>query len=106
MVAGPALRVGRGGRIVVSSDGGDTWEPAGRGIDVPMPDMVELFVPAPDGTVWAICSGGGLLRAAPAMVVVVGAPAGRRGQRQVGRVSLSQLPSWFGSSTSNCTSSP
>ena len=49
----------------MSSDGGDTWEPAGHGIDVPMPDMVELFVPAPDGTVWAICSGGRLLRAAP-----------------------------------------
>jgi photosystem II stability/assembly factor-like uncharacterized protein len=63
LVAGPALRVGRGGRIVVSSDGGDTWEPAGQGIDVPMPDMVELFVPAPDGSVWAICSGGRLLRA-------------------------------------------
>jgi BNR/Asp-box repeat len=63
LVAGPALRVGRGGRIVVSSDGGDTWQPAGHGIDVPMPDMVELFVPAPDGTVWAICSGGRLLRA-------------------------------------------
>jgi hypothetical protein len=27
-----------------------------------MSDMVELFVPAPDGTVWAICSG--VLRAA------------------------------------------
>jgi photosystem II stability/assembly factor-like uncharacterized protein len=57
--------VGRGGRIVVSADGGDTWEPAGHGIDVPMPDMVELFVAAPDGTIWAICSGGRLLRAAP-----------------------------------------
>ena len=65
MLAGPAPRVGRGGRIVVSPDGGDTWEPAGHGIDVPMPDMVELFVAAPDGTVWAICSGGRLLRAAP-----------------------------------------
>jgi photosystem II stability/assembly factor-like uncharacterized protein len=65
VLAGPALRVGRGGRIVVSADGGDTWERAGDGIDVPMPDMVELFVPAPDGTVWAICSGGRLLRAAP-----------------------------------------
>jgi photosystem II stability/assembly factor-like uncharacterized protein len=65
LVAGPAPRVGRGGRIVSSSDGGDTWEPAGQGIEVPMPDMVELFVPAPDGTVWAICSGGRLLRAAP-----------------------------------------
>jgi hypothetical protein len=49
----------------VSSDGGDTWEPAGHAIDVPMPDMVELFVPAPDGSLWAICSGGRLLRAAP-----------------------------------------
>jgi photosystem II stability/assembly factor-like uncharacterized protein len=65
VLAGPALRVGRGGRIVVSSDGGDTGEPAHHGIDVPMPDMVELFVPAPDGAVWAICSGGRVLRAAP-----------------------------------------
>jgi photosystem II stability/assembly factor-like uncharacterized protein len=65
VLAGPAPRVGREGRIVVSADGGDSWEPAGDGIDVPMPDMVELFVPAPDGTVWAICSGGRLLRATP-----------------------------------------
>jgi photosystem II stability/assembly factor-like uncharacterized protein len=65
VLAGPALRVGRGGRIVVSADGGDTWEPAGSGIDVPMPDMVELFVAAPDGSVWAICSRGRLLRATP-----------------------------------------
>ena len=65
VLAGPALRVGREGRIVVSADGGDRWEPAGHGIDVPMPDMVELFVAAPDDTVWAICSGGRLLRAAP-----------------------------------------
>jgi photosystem II stability/assembly factor-like uncharacterized protein len=63
LLAGPAGRVGRGGRIVVSADFGDSWEPAGHGIDVPMPDMVELFVAAPDGTVWAICSGGRLLRA-------------------------------------------
>jgi photosystem II stability/assembly factor-like uncharacterized protein len=65
LLAGPAARVGRGGRIVVSGDGGDTWEPAGQGIDMPMADMIELFVAAPDGTVWAICSGGRLLRAAP-----------------------------------------
>jgi hypothetical protein len=65
VLAGPAPRVGRGGRIVVSRDHGDTWEPAADGIDVPMPDMVELFVDAPDGSVWAICSRGGLLRAAP-----------------------------------------
>jgi photosystem II stability/assembly factor-like uncharacterized protein len=65
VLAGPAPQVGRGGRIVVSRDGGDTWEPAGHGIDVPMPDMVELFAAAPDGTVWAIGSGGRLLHAAP-----------------------------------------
>jgi photosystem II stability/assembly factor-like uncharacterized protein len=65
LLAGPAPRVGRGGRIVVSGDRGDTWASAGHGIDVPMPDMVELFVPAPDGTIWAVCSGGRLLRAAP-----------------------------------------
>jgi photosystem II stability/assembly factor-like uncharacterized protein len=65
LLAGPAPRVGRAGRIVVSADGGDTWEPAGDGIDVPMPDMVELFVAAPDDTVWAICSRGRLLRATP-----------------------------------------
>lgn len=65
LVAGPARRVGREGRIVVSADGGDSWEPAGDGIEVPMPDMVELFVPAPDGEVWAICSRGRLLRAQP-----------------------------------------
>lgn len=65
LLAAPAQRVGAGGRIVVSSDAGDTWEPAGDGIDVPMPDMVELFVAAPDGGIWAICSRGRLLRATP-----------------------------------------
>ena len=65
LLAGPAPRVGRRWRIVVSSDGGDSWEPASDGIAVPMPDMVELFVAAPDGTVCAICSGGRLLRATP-----------------------------------------
>jgi hypothetical protein len=65
LLAGPAPRVGRGGRIVVSADEGETWEPAGRGVDVPMRDMVELFVAGPDGTVWAICSGGRLLYASP-----------------------------------------
>ena len=65
LLAGPAQRVGRGGRIVVSRDDGDSWEPAGDGVEVPMPDMVELFVTAPDDTVWAICSRGRLLRASP-----------------------------------------
>jgi hypothetical protein len=57
--------VGRGGRIVVSDDGGDSWRPAGGGIEIPMPDMVELFLAAPDGSVWAMCSQGRLLRAWP-----------------------------------------
>lgn len=65
VLAGPAPHVGREGRIVVSSDGGDTWEPAGAGLDTPMPDMVEVFATAPDGTVWAVCSGGRLLHATP-----------------------------------------
>lgn len=65
LLAAPAPRVGRGGRIAVSADGGDTWEPASDGVETPMPDMVELFVPAPDGSIWAICSGGRLLRAEP-----------------------------------------
>ena len=65
VLAGPAPRVGREGRIVVSADGGDSWAPAGDGIETPMPDMVELFVAAPDDTIWAVCSGGRLLRATP-----------------------------------------
>lgn len=65
LLAAPAPQVGRGGRIVVSADGGETWEPAGAGIDIPMEDMVEVFVPAPDGAVWAVCSGGRLLSATP-----------------------------------------
>ena len=65
LLAGPAPRVGEQGRIVVSHDGGDSWQLASDGIDTPMPDMVELFVDAPDGSVWAICSGGRLLRAEP-----------------------------------------
>lgn len=65
LLAGPAPHVGREGRIVVSADGGDTWQAASDGIEAPMEDMVELFVEAPDDTVWAICSGGRLLRAQP-----------------------------------------
>jgi hypothetical protein len=65
LLAGPAPRVGRGGPIVVSADGGETWQPAGTGVAMPMPDMVELFVAAPDNSVWAICSRRRLLRAPP-----------------------------------------
>jgi photosystem II stability/assembly factor-like uncharacterized protein len=65
LVAGPAPHVGREGRIVVSADRGDTWEPLDAGVATPMPDMVERFVAAPDDAIWAICSGGRLLRATP-----------------------------------------
>jgi photosystem II stability/assembly factor-like uncharacterized protein len=65
VLAAPARSVGRGGRIVVSHDGGDSWEPASGDLGTPMPDMVERFAAAPDGDVWAICSGGRLLRATP-----------------------------------------
>lgn len=65
LLAAPAPQVGRGGRLVVSADAGDTWAPADAGIDTPMPDMVERFVAGPDGAVWAICSGGRLLRSEP-----------------------------------------
>ena len=65
LLAGPAPEVGRKGRIEVSADGGESWQPAGGDLDTPMHDMVELFVPAPDGTVYAVCSGGRLLRSAP-----------------------------------------
>ncbi len=65
LLAGPAPQVGRGGRIVVSPDGGETWQPAGAGIGIPMADMVEQFVAAPDGTVWALCSAGQLLVGTP-----------------------------------------
>jgi photosystem II stability/assembly factor-like uncharacterized protein len=65
LLAGPAPRVGAQGRIAVSDDEGESWRPAGSGIDVPMPDMVELFLDAPDGSVLALCSRGRLLRAEP-----------------------------------------
>lgn len=65
VLAGPAPEVGRLGRVEVSADEGGSWEPAGEGIDTPMPDMVERFVVAPDDTIYAVCSGGRLLRSAP-----------------------------------------
>jgi photosystem II stability/assembly factor-like uncharacterized protein len=65
VVACPAGRVGREGSIVVSDDGGDTWRPAGDGLEAPLEDMVERFVAAPDGSVWAICARGRVVRAEP-----------------------------------------
>lgn len=63
LLAGPSPQVGQNGRIVVSSDLGDTWQPASDGITTPMEDMVELFVAAPDESILAVCSGGRLLSA-------------------------------------------
>ena len=65
VLAGPAQKVGHLGQIVVSSDNGETWEPAGDGLDEPMTDMVEVFAVAPDGSIWANCAQGRLLRAEP-----------------------------------------
>ncbi len=65
VLAGPATRVGHEGRIEVSANSGDTWETASSGTEFPMEDMVELFVAAPDNSIWAVCSGGRLLRAQP-----------------------------------------
>ena len=65
LLAGPAKEVGARGRIEVSADSGETWQPAGDGIESPMEDMVELFLAAPDGSVWALCAGGRLFRAEP-----------------------------------------
>ena len=65
VLAGPAKAVGQQGRIVISSDGGSSWEPAGEGIEEPMTDMVEVFLAGPDGSVWAICAAGRLFRAEP-----------------------------------------
>jgi photosystem II stability/assembly factor-like uncharacterized protein len=65
VLAAPAKQVGAEGRIEVSGDGAETWQPAGDGIESPMTDMVELFEAAPDGSIWAICSDGRLFRAEP-----------------------------------------
>ena len=65
LLAAPALKVGQQGRIDVSSDGGESWQPASGGLETPMPDMVEIFMPAPNGEICAVCSGGRLLAAEP-----------------------------------------
>lgn len=65
LLAAPSGRVGALGRIIVSSDLGDSWQDASSGLESPMDDMVELFLAAPDGTIWAICSKGRLLQATP-----------------------------------------
>ena len=65
LIAGPAARTGAGGWIVGSTDRGQSWERTSAGIDTPMDDMVERFEEAPDGTIWALCSGGRIFAATP-----------------------------------------
>lgn len=65
VLTAPAQQVGKGGRIVVSSDQGQTWESVGDGIEDPMEDMVEIFLTAPDASIYASCSQGRLLRTEP-----------------------------------------
>ncbi len=65
VLAGPALGIGRQGRIVRSADGGDTWELASDGLRVPMADMVERFAfsRARPSELFAITSRGEVLQA-------------------------------------------
>jgi hypothetical protein len=65
LLAAPAKKVGAQGRIEVSNDGGESWTPAMGSLESLLPDMVEVFLPAPDGSIGAVMSGGGLLRADP-----------------------------------------
>lgn len=65
LLTAPAQRVGRLGRIEVSADGGESWEDASAGLESPMEDMVEVFVPAPDGSICAVCSAGRLMVSEP-----------------------------------------
>ncbi len=63
IVLGPADGVERNGRIEVSRDGGQTWQTASRGVQVPWRrHMVERFTQLTD-EMWAILSNGTLLSA-------------------------------------------
>lgn len=65
VLAGPALGIGRLGRIVRSNDGGESWALASEGLHVPMNGMVERFVfsPARPEDLFALTSRGEVLRA-------------------------------------------
>jgi photosystem II stability/assembly factor-like uncharacterized protein len=63
ILLGPADGIGRYGRIVQSLDGGQSWQPASRHIDTPMPRcMVERFTQI-DDELFAVLSDGRLLAA-------------------------------------------
>jgi hypothetical protein len=60
IIAGPADGVSRNGRIEESFDGGQTWQPGSKGMNVPWPrHMVERFFQAGDN-LFAILSNGEL----------------------------------------------
>lgn len=61
VLACPAERVGHGGRVLVSHDGGMRWQEAAGGLETPMADMVEAFMPFPAG-VFAVRSNGEVLK--------------------------------------------
>jgi photosystem II stability/assembly factor-like uncharacterized protein len=61
ILLGPATGVGQDGRIEVTHDGGQSWQPAAAGLSVPWPrDMVERFAPA-GGELLAVLDRGRLL---------------------------------------------
>lgn len=61
IIFGPASSVSRQGRIEESHDGGQSWQPAGAGLDTPWPQhMVELFV-THDLALYAVLSNGELI---------------------------------------------
>lgn len=63
ILLGPAESVDRNGRIVLSHDGGKTWQPASTGLDIPWPrSMVERFVQVED-ELMAVLSNGELYAA-------------------------------------------
>ncbi len=60
IIFGPADGVSRNGRIEESLDGGQTWQPASKGLEVPWPEhMVERFCKI-DGQLLALLSNGEL----------------------------------------------
>ena len=65
LLAGPADRVGRGGRIVVSLDGGDTWQPVGTALTFRWPTRSSSSSPRPTTPSGPCAPAGGLLHASP-----------------------------------------
>jgi photosystem II stability/assembly factor-like uncharacterized protein len=59
IVSGPAGGVGRNGTVVVSVDGGDSWQPMTDGLDTPWPStMVERFYGLEPGHLAAVLDDG------------------------------------------------